>query len=67
MLSLFVGQELGTFIASVKSVDLNALKDLIEGGKVMLVVDRSFTLAEAPEAIVYLDEGYARGKVAIAV
>lgn len=67
VLSLFVGQKLGTFIASVTVDDLAALKELIENGKLTPVVDRTYPLSEVPEAIVYLDEGRARGKVAIAV
>jgi len=67
MLSPFVGQKLGTFIASVKAEDLRVLKDLIEAGKVIPALDRTFALDEAPKAIRYLDEGHARGKVAITV
>ena len=67
MLSLFVGQKLGTFIAAVKTEDLLALKELIEDGKVTPVIDRSYALPDAPDAIVYLDEGRARGKVVISV
>jgi NADPH:quinone reductase-like Zn-dependent oxidoreductase len=67
MLSPFVGQKLGTFIASVKAADLAALTELIEAGKVVPVVDRAYALAEAPAAIVYLDEGHARGKVVVTV
>lgn len=66
-LSPFVGQKLGTFIASVNADDLEDLKELIEAGKVTPVIDRSYALGEAPEAIVYLDEGRARGKVVISV
>ncbi|HEX2050119.1 MAG TPA: NAD(P)-dependent alcohol dehydrogenase [Actinomycetota bacterium] len=67
VLSLFVGQKLGTFIASVKSDDLDALRQLIEDGKVTPVMDRSYELVDAPAAIVHLEEGRARGKVVITV
>jgi NADPH:quinone reductase-like Zn-dependent oxidoreductase len=43
------------------------LKNLIEAGKVTPVIDRSYRLIEAPEAIRYLEEGHARGKVVITV
>jgi len=43
------------------------LKELIESGKVVPVIDRAYPLAEAPEAIRYLENGHARGKVAILV
>jgi hypothetical protein len=43
------------------------LKELIEAGKVTPVIDRTYSLSEAPEAIRYLEEGHARGKVVITV
>jgi NADPH:quinone reductase-like Zn-dependent oxidoreductase len=67
MLSPFVGQKLGTFIASVNAKDLMVLKELIEAGKVTPVMDRTYALGESPDAIRYLKEGHARGKVAILV
>jgi NADPH:quinone reductase-like Zn-dependent oxidoreductase len=44
---------------------LVVLKDLIEAGKVTPVIDRIYPLSEAPQAIAYVGEGQARGKVAI--
>ena len=44
-----------------------ALKDLIEAGKVAPVIDRTYPLSEVPEAIRYLEEGQAQGKVVITV
>jgi NADPH:quinone reductase-like Zn-dependent oxidoreductase len=67
MLSPFVGQKLGTFVASVNAEDLIVLKELIEAGKVTPAIDRTFSLSEAPKAIRYLEEGHARGKVALTV
>ena len=67
MLSAFVGQKLGTFIASVNTQDLMVLKELVEAGKVMPIIDRTYPLREVPEAIHYMEEGRARGKVVIAV
>jgi NADPH:quinone reductase-like Zn-dependent oxidoreductase len=66
-LSPFVGQKLGTFVSSGNREDLILLKDLIEAGKVTPVIDRTYPLDEAPEAIRYLQEGRARGKVVILV
>jgi NADPH:quinone reductase-like Zn-dependent oxidoreductase len=65
LLSPFVSQNLVPFIASITREDLVVLKDLIEAGKVTPVIDRCYTLAEVPEAIRYLEEGHARGKVVI--
>src|ERR687895_403806 len=67
MLSPFVGQKLGTFVASENHEDMNVLKELIEVGKVTPVIDRTYPLSEVPEAIRYLKEGHARGKVVITV
>jgi NADPH:quinone reductase-like Zn-dependent oxidoreductase len=43
------------------------LKELLESGKVKSVIDRTYTLNEAPEAFRYLAEGHAQGKVVITV
>jgi NADPH:quinone reductase-like Zn-dependent oxidoreductase len=40
---------------------------LMESGKVIPVIDRRYKLSEVPEAIRYLEEGHARGKVVITV
>jgi NADPH:quinone reductase-like Zn-dependent oxidoreductase len=65
LLSAFVGQKLGTFIAKPNGEDLVVLKELVEAGKVTPVIDRTYGLSEVPEAIRYLEEGHARGKVVI--
>ena len=67
MLSPFVGQKLGTFISSENHEDMIDLKELIEAGQVTPVIDRTYPLSEAPKAIRYLEDGHARGKVAITV
>jgi NADPH:quinone reductase-like Zn-dependent oxidoreductase len=67
MLSPFVGQKLGTFVSSENHEDMIVLKELIEAGKVTPVIDRTYPLSEVPEAIRYLEEGHARGKVVITV
>jgi NADPH:quinone reductase-like Zn-dependent oxidoreductase len=66
-LSPFVGQKLGTFVNKENHGDLISLKDLIESGKIAPIIDRTYPLAEAPEAIRYLEEGHAQGKVVITV
>jgi NADPH:quinone reductase-like Zn-dependent oxidoreductase len=67
MLSPFVGQKLGTFVNKENHEDMLVLKELIEAGKVTPIIDRTYPLAEVPEAIRYLEEGHARGKVVISV
>ena len=65
VLSLFVSQSMVPFITTANKEDLVVLKDLIEAGKVTPVIDRSYRLIEVPEAIRYLEEGHARGKIVI--
>ncbi len=67
MLSLFVSQKLRPLVSTERQKDLQFLKGLIEDGKVTPVIDRTYRLSEAPEAIRYLGEGHARGKVVITV
>jgi NADPH:quinone reductase-like Zn-dependent oxidoreductase len=67
VLSVFVGQKLGTFISSENYEDMIVLKELIERGKLTPVIDRRYPLSEVPEAIRYLEEGRAYGKVVITV
>jgi 2-desacetyl-2-hydroxyethyl bacteriochlorophyllide A dehydrogenase len=47
--------------------DLLVIKELLEAGKVVPVIDRCYSLSEVPEAIHYLEEGHAQGKVVITV
>ncbi len=67
LLSRFVGQKLTTFISKENHDDMLVLKELIESGKITPVIDRTYPLTEAPQAIRYLDQGHARGKVVITV
>jgi NADPH:quinone reductase-like Zn-dependent oxidoreductase len=64
-LSPFVGQKLGTFVASENADDLIVLRDLIEAGRLAPAVDRTYPLSEVPAAIRYMLDGRARGKVVI--
>src|SRR5215216_4555457 len=67
LLSLFVRQKLGTLIAVVRKEDLQALRESMEAGTVKPVVDRTFALSDVAEAIQYLRDGRARGKVVVTV
>jgi NADPH:quinone reductase-like Zn-dependent oxidoreductase len=66
-LSPFVSQRLASFEAKRSGEDLQILKELIEDGTVTPVIDRMYSLGDVPEAIRYLEEGHARGKVVITV
>jgi len=67
VLSRFVSQNFVMFIARRSKEDLTILQKLMEAGKVTPVIDRRYSLNEVPEAIRYLEEGHARGKVVITV
>ena len=54
-------------VAKPNQNDLAFMKDLLESGKVKPVIDRCYPLSEVPEALRYLEEGHARGKVVITV
>jgi len=55
------------FVAKITKEDLVFLQELVEAGKVRPVVDRRYELSDAPDALQYLGEGHARGKVVISV
>ena len=67
VLSPFMRQKLVALVAKRSKEDLQVLKELIEAGKVTPVIDRTYPLSEVPEAIRYLEEGHARGKVVIII
>jgi len=67
VLNRFVSHRLRPFIVSPKLEDLVALKGLIESGKVTPVIDRTYPLSEAAQAIGNVGGGHARGKIAVTV
>jgi len=67
LLSPFVGQSLRTLSVKRSRDDLQLLGELIESGAIAPVIDKTYPLSEAPEAIRYIETGRARGKVVIAV
>ena len=67
IVSPFVSQNLVQLIAKRNKDDLEILSGLIEAGKIAPVIDRAYPLNEVPEAIGYLEEGHARGKIVITV
>src|SRR6059058_1093907 len=66
-LSKFVSQKMGMMLAELNQKDLAAMADLMQSGKVTPVIDRTYNLSELPQAIQYLEQGHARGKVVISV
>ena len=59
------GKKMGGVSAKIEQKDLVILEELVEAGKVTPVIDRRYPLSEAAEALRYLGEGHARGKVVI--
>jgi len=65
LLSWFMSQKFVTFIARSSKEDLTIMHELMKAGKVTPVIDKRYRLSEVPEAIRYLEEGHARGKVVV--
>ena len=65
LMSPFVSQKFISFIAKLSQNDLSAIGALIAEGKVKPVIDRCYSLSEVPDALRYLEERHARGKVII--
>ncbi len=62
-----VGPRAKFFVAAVRTGALASLSELLESGKVVPVIDRTYPLAQVPDALRYLMEGHARGKIVITV
>lgn len=67
LLSMFMRRHVRPFLAMPNRKDLAVLKELVESGKIRPVIDRTYALSDTPEALGYVDEGHARGKVVISV
>src|SRR3984893_17045352 len=65
VMSPFVSQKFPSLMAKLNREDLTAIAALMAEGKVTPVIDRRYSLSEAAEAVLYLEEGHARGKVII--
>ena len=65
--SLFTRQALRPFLSRENRDDLLALKELIEAGKVLPVIDRTYPLSQAAVALRYVGEGHTQGKVVVIV
>jgi NADPH:quinone reductase-like Zn-dependent oxidoreductase len=67
LLSLTGSKKMGFFVANINNKDLVFLKDLLESGKVVPVIDRRYPLSGAAEALRYLAEGHAQGKIVLTI
>jgi NADPH:quinone reductase-like Zn-dependent oxidoreductase len=65
MLSPFTGRKLVVVLAKIRGEDLTIMRELMEAGKVTPVIGRHYRLREVPEAIRYLGQKHARGKLVI--
>ncbi|UCD63980.1 MAG: NAD(P)-dependent alcohol dehydrogenase [Candidatus Zixiibacteriota bacterium] len=66
-LSMAGSKKMGTFVMRPNTEDLLFVKGLLEAGKIVPVIDRRYPLSEVAEALRYLEQGHARGKVVITV
>jgi NADPH:quinone reductase-like Zn-dependent oxidoreductase len=67
VISLAGSKQMGNLLMRPSTTDLACVKALLEAGKVVAVIDRCYPLREVADAIRYLEEGHARGKVVISV
>ena len=67
MLNPFIDEKFVVFMASVNQADLGTLAKLAREGKLTPVIDRHYALDETAEAIRYLEQGRARGKVIVTI
>jgi NADPH:quinone reductase-like Zn-dependent oxidoreductase len=67
LISMTGRNKMGNLLARPNQKDLVCMKELLEGGKVVPIMDRRYPLRETASAIRYLEEGHARGKVVIMV
>ena len=67
LVSLFVGQRLRGLVSKETQEDFLTITELVEAGTLTPVIDRTYPLIEAPDAIRYLAEGHAGGKIVVTV
>jgi len=65
--SPFISQKFKFYIAKTRKEDLTVLRDLMQQGKLTPVIDRQYRMSETAEALRYLEEGHARGKIVIRI
>jgi NADPH:quinone reductase-like Zn-dependent oxidoreductase len=60
-------QKMATMLAEMNQPDMSKLGELLESGTITSIIDKKYPLEELPEAIAYVEEGHARGKVVISL
>ena len=61
------GRQVRSFMSNMNQADLGFMSELLENGKVVPVIDRNYSLSDTPQAIRYVEEGHAQGKVVITI
>ena len=67
LLSIITKKKMRTFMAKITKTDLSNLKDLLITKEIVPVIDRSYPLSKTAEAMRYLEEGHAKGKIIITI
>lgn len=67
LISRFVSQKLVSFLAQINKDDLRFLGELLETGKIKPVIDKTYPLSQTADAVRYVIDGHARGKVVIKI
>lgn len=67
IIAKFKGRKVVSFIANMNQTDLIFLKELLESGKVVPVIEKTYSLTETPQAIKHVETGHTKGKVVISV
>lgn len=65
LLSWMGNKKFYSYVAKINKKDMELLKELLESGQIVPIIDRSYPLSDTAEAIRYLDEGHAQGKVVL--
>lgn len=65
LVSVFTNKKMGNLLMKPNKEDLLFIKKLVESNKIISIIDKTYNFEEIPEAIKYLEEGHANGKVVI--
>jgi NADPH:quinone reductase-like Zn-dependent oxidoreductase len=65
--SRFVAEKFVAYVAQITHADLQVLADLMQAGKVMPVIERTYPLRDTAAAVRHLETGHARGKIVVSM